>query len=85
MRASVRGGGKDLGGEVAGRLVVLDVVHQLECLEWRVGPVAADARIFAAGHVKIIHQRVRGSALDEGVEGAAVEIVAVAALVVSNI
>ena len=67
--------------EGARGLEVLHVVHQHECLERRVAALAAHAELLAARRVEGRHARRGRGALDERVEAAPPERLAVVALV----
>lgn len=74
-----------IGGEVAGGLDELGVVEGDEGLERGVGEVTPDAEDLAGGGVEDFHGGMGGGALPEGVEGAAVELVAGVLLVEASV
>ena len=64
---------------------MLHVVHELKGLQGSVGAVTPDARRLAGGHVEVFHERVGGGALQEGVEGASIEVGSRVLLVVARV
>ena len=69
--------GEEALGKGARGLDVLDVIHQGERLERRIGSAATDAGEFARGSVESGHGRRGRGAFDKRVKAAAVERVAV--------
>ncbi len=50
-----------------------DVIHQVERLQWRVGPIFGDCADFAIGRIEICHEWRSHCSLPVGVETAPVE------------
>src|SRR5262245_22803711 len=57
------------------------IVQRRQGLERRVGPFATDGTHFAAGRVEDIEERWRSAALPEGVQTAAVQVLALVRLI----
>ena len=72
-------------GQMPGRFDELDVVHQGQRLQRRVGPLAAGGAILAAGGVENLHRRRRGGPFPERVHAPPIQRVALVLLEIGRV